>query len=154
IKAAQILKSLNCPFVINQSKFSILNRNIQNNRLLSLKDEADVGVIAFCPLAQGLLTNRYINGIPQDSRVKTSGIFLKENNITQDVIMQIKQLDAIAQSRGESLAQMALSWVLAKGCSSVLIGASKPSQIEENVKAIYSKAFTDEEFKKIDEITI
>ncbi|MEG0663525.1 MAG: aldo/keto reductase [Clostridia bacterium] len=154
IKAAQILKSLNCPFVINQSKFSILNRNIQNNRLLSLKDEADVGVIAFCPLAQGLLTNRYINGIPQDSRVKTSGIFLKENNITQEVIMQIKQLDAIAQSRGESLAQMALSWVLAKGCSSVLIGASKPSQIEENVKAIYSKAFTDEEFKKIDEITI
>lgn len=153
VRAAEILTKLNCPFVINQSSYSILNRNIENNGLLEKAKEAGAGIIAFCPLAQGLLTDKYLKGVPQDSRIKKSGVFLKESALTQETLAKIQSLNQIAAQRGETLAQMALSWVLAKGCTSVLIGASRPSQITENVKTAAAQPFTAAQLKEIDEIS-
>ena len=106
-------------------------------------------------MAQGILTNRYLNGIPFDSRVKTDGRFLKEGSITADRLEQIKRLDFLAKERGQSLAQMALAWILRDGkVTSVLIGASKPEQILDNIGALKNTTFTDGELKKIDEISL
>ena len=111
-------------------------------------------MIIFSPLAQGLLTNRYLNGIPEDSRVKTDGRFLKEASITELVLSKIKSLSEIAQKRGQTLAQMALSWIYAKdGITSVLIGASSKEQILQNVRMLENSSFTVEELRQIDEIT-
>ena len=113
------------------------------------------GVIVFSPLAQGLLTDRYINGIPADSRIRTSGIFLKESNLTEEKLCKIRALNKLANERGESLAQMALAWVLRREeVTSVLVGASKPSQILDNLRAMNSAAFTEEELTVIDEIAL
>ncbi len=152
-EASEILREMNCPFVINQNRYSILDRNIENNGLLDAAGEEGKGVICFSPLAQGLLTNRYINGIPDDSRVKTDGRFLNEGRITHDMVEKIKELNRIAEKRGQSLAQMALSWVLKdERITSVLIGASKCEQILDNLKAIENTVFSEEELKKIDAI--
>ena len=113
------------------------------------------GIIAFSPLAQGLLTNRYLNGIPEDSRVKTDGRFLNEGLITEEKLDKVRALNEIAKERGQTLAEMALSWVLKDGVvTSVLIGASKSSQILDNIKALENTSFSTEELKKIDDISL
>ena len=112
-------------------------------------------MIIFSPLAQGLLTDRYLLGVPEDSRIKTDGRFLKESSITEQRLGQIRRLNDLAQSRGQTLAQMALAWVLRDGIvTSVLVGASKPEQILDNIKATENLSFTEEELKLIDEISI
>lgn len=153
-KAAAILKDLHCPFIINQNRYSIFDRTIEQNGLKQAAQEEGKGIIAFSPLAQGMLTDRYLNGIPADSRVNTDGRFLKKEQFTDSKIHQIQALNEIAKQRGESLAQMALKWVLKDDVvTSVLIGASKPQQILDNIKVIESAGFTDEEIRKIDEIS-
>lgn len=151
--AQKILKSMNCPFIINQRKYSILNRDIETDGLKDFAGKNGVGIIAFCPLAQGLLTDKYLNGIPENSRVKTSGIFLKEKDITPELVAKLKSLNEVAASRGETLAQMSLAWVLRDSdVTSVLIGASRPEQIIENCKIVDAKPFTQDELSKIEEI--
>lgn len=154
-KAAKILNELKCPFIINQNRYSFFDRTIENNGLKAAAKELNKGIIAFSPLAQGMLTNRYLNGIPADSRVMTDGRFLKESAITKERLEQISRLNETAKSRNQTLAEMALAWVLRDGVvTSVLIGASRPSQILDNIKAIENTEFTAEELKKIDEISL
>ena len=154
-RAAKILRDMRCPFVINQNRYSIFDRKVEENGLLDSARSERKGVIVFSPLAQGLLTDRYLYGIPSDSRVRTSGIFLKETSITEEKLNQIRALNAIAKDRGESLAQMALAWVLRREeVTSVLVGASKPSQILDNLGAINSAPFTEEELTAIDKIAL
>ena len=154
-KATAILKELHCPFVINQNRYSIFDRTIENNGLKETAAKLNKGIIAFSPLAQGMLTDRYLNGIPADSRVKTDGRFLKESALTEERLNQIRALNDIAAERGQTLAEMALSWILKDGIvTSVLIGASKPSQILDNIKALGNTTFSAEELKRIDEIAL
>lgn len=154
-KAAKILNELKCPFIINQNRYSVFDRTIENNGLKAAAKELNEGIIAFSPLAQGMLTNRYLNGIPADSRVMTDGRFLKESAITKERLEQISRLNETAKSRNQTLAEMALAWVLRDGVvTSVLIGASRPSQILDNIKAIENTEFTAEELKKIDETSL
>ncbi len=151
--AQKIFKKLGTPFVINQSRYNIFDRSMEKNGLKEFAYKNGVGVITFCPLAQGLLTGRYLNGIPEDSRVKTDGRFLHEADINEKNIARINALNEIAAARGQSLAQMALAWILRDNdITSVLIGASRPSQILENIEAIKNTTFSPEERKKIDEI--
>lgn len=152
-RAAAILKELHCPFVINQNRYSIFDRTIEKNGLKQAAVEEKKGIIAFSPLAQGMLTDRYLHGIPKDSRMLTDGRFLKKEQLTETKLQQIQALNAIAEQRGESLAQMALKWVLKDDVvTSVLIGASKPEQILDNIKVIDSADFSEEELQKIDGI--
>lgn len=154
-KAAAILRDLHCPFVINQNRYSILDRTVENNGLLDAAQEEKKGVIVFSPLAQGLLTGRYLDGIPSDSRVRTDGRFLKEANITEEMLGKIRALNEIARQRGQTLAQMALAWVYAHpATTSVLIGASKPEQILENLKMADNSEFSAEELAAIDAIVL
>lgn len=154
-KATAILNDLKCPFIINQNRYSIFDRTIENNGLKETAQKLQKGIIAFSPLAQGLLTNRYLNGIPEDSRVKTDGRFLNEGAITLEKIEKVRQLNELAVQRGQTLAEMALSWVLKdKIVTSVLIGASKSEQILDNIKALENISFTEEELRKIDEISM
>lgn len=152
-RAAAILRELHCPFVINQNRYSIFDRTIEKNGLKQAAVEEKKGIIAFSPLAQGMLTDRYLHGIPKDSRMLTDGRFLKKEQLTETKLQQIQALNAIAEQRGESLAQMALKWVLKDDVvTSVLIGASKPEQILDNIKVIDSADFSEEELQKIDGI--
>ena len=152
-KAAKILDELHCPFVINQNRYSIFDRNVEHNGILDACITEGKGMIVFSPLAQGLLTDRYLMGIPEDSRVKTDGRFLKEASISEDMLMKISRLNDIAKGRGQSLAQMALSWIYSKeGVTSVLIGASKPEQILDNLKMTDNITFNKDELALIDEI--
>ena len=154
-KACAILNELHCPFIINQNSYSIFNRTIENNGLKKTSAKLKKGIIAFSPLAQGMLTDRYLNGIPEDSRIKTDGRFLQASAITEERLAQIRGLSEIAKKRGQTLAAMALSWILRDGIvTSVLIGASKPGQILENIKAAENTAFTDEELKEIDKFSL
>ena len=154
-RAAEILRELHCPFVINQNRYSILDRGIERNRLLESAIKMKKGVIIFSPLAQGLLTDRYLGGIPADSRIRTDGRFLNERALTQDKLERIAALNKIAAERGQSLAQMALAWVYAhEGVTSVLIGASKPEQIVENLKMTENTSFSKEELDAIDAIAL
>lgn len=153
-KAVEILNDLKCPFIINQNRYSIFDRTIEENGLKETAHKLGKGIIAFSPLAQGMLTDRYLNGIPEDSRIRTDGRFLKESAITSEKINKIRELNNMAKERGQSLAEMALSWVLKDGIvTSVLVGASKPEQIIDNIKAIENTKFTVEELRRIDEIT-
>ena len=154
-RAAAIMRELHCPFVINQNRYSIFDRTIEQNGLKQAAQEEGKGIIAFSPLAQGMLTDRYLNGIPADSRVNTDGRFLKKEQLTDSKIHQIRALNEIAKQRGESLAQMALKWVLKdEVVTSVLIGASRPQQILDNIKVIESAGFTEEELSLIDEVSV
>ena len=154
-KATKILADYKCPFIINQNRYSIFDRTIENNGLKETSERLGKGIIAFSPLAQGLLTNRYLNGIPEDSRVKMDGRFLNEGLITPEKLAQIRQLNELAAQRGQTLAEMALSWVLKDGVvTSVLIGASKSAQILDNIKALENTTFTEEELKLIDKISL
>lgn len=153
-EATKILEELKCPFIINQNAYNIFDRTIENNGLKESSFKEGKGIIAFSPLAQGLLTDRYINGIPEDSRVKTSGVFLKEDRVNQ-MLPKIRKLNELAISRGQSLAQMSLQWILKDDyVTSVLIGASKPQQILDNLKIINAPEFTQEELNLIDEYSL
>lgn len=151
-KAASILKELGTPCLIHQPSYSMFNRWIEGD-LQNLLTEEGIGSIAFCPLAQGLLTNKYLSGIPEDSRAASSTGFLKADHVTQDKVNKVIKLNEIASARGQSMAQMALAWVLREGrITSALIGASRPSQIDENVKALDNLEFTAEELHNIENI--
>ena len=153
-RAYEILTDLHCPFVINQNRYSIFDRTIENNGLKRESVNLRRGIIAFSPLAQGMLTDRYLNGIPEDSRIKKDGRFLKESALTEDKLESIRGLAAVAEARGQTLAEMALAWILRDGAvTSVLIGASKPSQITDNIKAIENTHFSAEEFRSIDALS-
>ena len=154
-KATAILKDLRCPFVINQNRYSIFDRTVEKNGLKKATAELQKGLITFSPLAQGQLTDRYLHGIPEDSRIRTDGRFLKESILDEHRLDQIRKLNDLAAQRGEKLADMALAWLLQqKEVTSVLIGASKPQQILDNIKAISSASLTEEELKLIDEISL
>jgi L-glyceraldehyde 3-phosphate reductase len=151
-QAISILKDLGTPLLIHQPAYSMLNRWVENG-LTDLLQEEGAGAIAFVPLAQGLLTSRYLNGIPNDSRALKPNSFLNEGDVSEDVLQKVSKLNEIAQERGQSLAQMALAWVLRGGkITSALIGASKVSQIEENVAALNNLDFSEEELRLIDDV--
>ena len=153
IAIAQLFKEMGTPFIINQRKYSMFVRDIEKDGLKDYAAAHGIGIITFCPLAQGLLTDRYLNGIPEDSRIRTDGRFLKENAINEDTIEKVKKLGALAKERGQSLAQMALAWILRDGdITSVLIGASRPSQILDNIGMVGNTNFSAEERARIDEI--
>ncbi|MBF4472409.1 MULTISPECIES: L-glyceraldehyde 3-phosphate reductase [Flavobacterium] len=148
-KAFKILKEMGTPCLIHQPKYSMFERWIEDG-LLDLLGKEQVGCIPFSPLAQGLLTDKYINGIPADSRVATSGQFLNASHITTERLDKIKALNTIAEERGQKLAQMALAWILRDPrVTSVLIGSSRPAQILDSIKALENTAFSEEELKKI-----
>ena len=154
-KAEAILRDLKCPFVINQNRYSIFDRTIEKNGLKDTAKKLEKGIIAFSPLAQGLLTDRYLKGIPEDSRIMTDGRFLKKSALTEEKLVKIRELNGLAAGRGQTLAEMALSWILKDGIvTSVLVGASKPEQILDNIKAIQNTEFTEEELRKIDELSL
>ncbi|KLT66981.1 L-glyceraldehyde 3-phosphate reductase [Pedobacter sp. BMA] len=151
-KAIKILEANGTPCLIHQPKYSMFERWVEDG-LLDVLRENGVGCIPFSPLAQGLLTDKYLHGIPSDSRVATSGVFLKESNITPEKIATIAKLNDVAQSRGQKLAHMALSWILKDDrITTVLIGASKPDQITDSIKALDNIIFSDEEIRLINEI--
>lgn len=153
-KAAKILSDLKTPFIINQNKYNIFDRTIENNGLKKNAPAKGKGIITFSPLAQGLLTDRYLNGIPEDSRIGKNTPFLRKEALTESIISKINGLNKIAESRGQTLAQMALSWILKDDAiTSVLIGASKPSQITDCIKCIEKTSFTAEELKQIDRLS-
>ena len=155
MKAAQILKELHTPFIINQNCYNMFNRTIENNGLKAEAPKAGKGIITFSPLAQGLLTSRYLNGIPKDSRIARSGIFLKESDVNEKRLDQILALSKMAAQRGQTLAQFALSWILKDNdITSVLIGASRPEQILDCIRCMENTTFTAEELQKIDAITV
>ena len=152
-QAAGILAELHVPFVINQNRYSIFDRTIERNGLKETAKKLGKGIIAFSPLAQGLLTDRYLHGIPEDSRIRTDTRFLKESALTEEKLRQIRELNELAAERGQSLAQMALAWILRDGVvTSVLAGASRPSQVLNNLQALSNTSFTEEELQKIDQI--
>ena len=154
-KAVAIMKELHCPFVIDQSRYSIFDRTIENNGLKTYAAANGMGVIAFSPLAQGLLSDKYLHGVPENSRIKTSGIFLKQEALTPQRLAQINALNQMAQGRGQTLAQMALSWVLKDSdVTSVLIGASSPAQILENAAIVTASPFTANELAEIEQIAL
>lgn len=154
-KACGILTDLKCPFIINQNRYSIFDRTIENNGLKQTAAKLNKGIIAFSPLAQGLLTDRYLNGIPDDSRAARDNRFLKQSAITEETIEKVRCLSKIAEERGQTLAEMALAWVLKDGVvTSVLIGASKPEQILDNIKAIQNTSFSAEELEAIDKLSL
>ncbi len=151
-EAVAIMKELKCPFVINQRRYSIFDRAIEADGLSDYCVDAGVGIIAFSPLAQGLLSGRYLGGIPQDSRMASANsIFLNESRLTPQMSEAIHMLHKVAQERGETIAQMALRWVLrADAVCSVLIGASRPEQIRENLGVLNSPDFTENQLAQID----
>ncbi|MFA5692204.1 MAG: aldo/keto reductase [Acholeplasmataceae bacterium] len=153
-EAEKILKELKVPFVILQNSYSMLNRKLEEDDILNLQNSFGGGVICYSALSQGMLTNKYIGKIPKDARVyKKSSFWLKEDDITDELKDKLKQLDKIAQKRNQSIAQMALSWVLRNPLmTSSLISTSKISQLEENLKVIDKLNFTSGELKEIDNI--
>lgn len=153
IAIAGLFKEMGTPFIINQRKYSMFERTIETDGLKDYAHKNGIGIITFCPLAQGLLTDRYVNGIPEDSRIRTDGRFLKENAITEETLSKIKALSQVAAKRGQTLAEMALAWIMRDhDITSVLIGASRSSQILDNVKMIENMEFSDAERAEINKI--
>ncbi|MDW4904001.1 L-glyceraldehyde 3-phosphate reductase [Streptomyces sp. ADMS] len=152
-EAARILAELGTPLLIHQPRYSMLDRRPEDEGLLDALDELQVGSIVFSPLEQGLLTGRYLDGIPADSRAASDSPFLNSDKITEDLVQQLRVLDGIAKSRGQSLAQLALAWVLRGGrVTSALVGASSPRQLEDSVAAIGNLEFSEEELTRIDAV--
>ena len=153
-KAAAILAELHVPFIINQNKYNILDRTVEKNGLKETAFKLGKGLITFCPLAQGLLTNRYLNGIPADSRMAHDPRFLNDSALTEKLHKQVMDLNNLAAERGQTLAEMALAWLLShEEITTVLIGASKTQQILDNIKAVQNTSFTAEELAEIDRIS-
>ena len=153
-QASAILDELHVPFIINQNRYSIFDRTIESNGLRETSQELGKGIIAFSPLAQGLLTDRYLHGIPEDSRIRADGRFLHESALTPRRLDQIGRLNDLAHQRGQTLAEMALAWLLRDpAVTTVLIGASKPEQLLDNLKATANTTFTQEELDQIDLIS-
>lgn len=153
-QASAILDELHVPFIINQNRYSIFDRTIEHNGLRETSQELGKGIIAFSPLAQGLLTDRYLHGIPEDSRIRADGRFLHESALTPRRLDQIGRLNDLARQRGQTLAEMALAWLLRDpAVTTVLIGASKPEQLLDNLKATANTTFTQEELDQIDLIS-
>jgi L-glyceraldehyde 3-phosphate reductase len=151
-QAAAILRKLGTPCLIHQPSYNMFNRWIENGLLAALEDE-DMGCIVFSPLAQGLLTDRYLHDIPPDSRAAKPHGFLKPGQISEDKLDKVRRLNALAQARGQALAQMAVAWVLRHpAVTSALIGASRPAQIEEAVDALANLVLSDDELRQIEEI--
>ena len=149
-----ILDELHVPFVISQNCYNIFDRTIEQNGLKAMSEKLGKGIICFSPLAQGMLSDRYLNGIPEDSRVRTDGRFLQESRLSEEVLGKIRALNEIAEGRGQTLAEMALAWLLKEEViTSVLAGASKPSQILYNIKAVENTSFTKDEIETIDRIS-
>ena len=154
-KATALLAELHVPFIINQNRYSIFDRTIEQNGLKAAAAALSKGIITFSPLAQGLLTDRYLHGIPADSRVRTDGRFLNESKITPETLAKVAALNDLAANRGQTLAEMALAWLLAQPeITSVLIGASRCEQILDNIKATQNTAFTPDELAEIDRISL
>ena len=153
-KAYEILQKQGTPFVIHQPRYSMLDRWIEEDGLKDFLFENGIGCIAFSPLAQGVLTGKYLTGIPKDSRIGSGkSPYLHEKDLDTEKLEKVRRLDEIAKERGQSLTQLALSWILRDGkVTSVLIGASRPEQILENIKALENTSYSEEELKKIDEI--
>jgi L-glyceraldehyde 3-phosphate reductase len=152
-EATKILRSLRTPFIIHQMSYSMFNRTPEAG-LFDVLQREGVGGIAFTPLAQGLLTDRYLKGIPEDSRAaRTTSPFLKEEDVNEKRMRQVRALGEIAKARGQNIAQMALAWVLRQNVmASALIGASRVEQIDQNVAAMNNLKFSDEELRKIEEL--
>lgn len=151
-RASEILRKMGTPCLIHQPRYNIMDRWIENGLTDVLRDEG-IGCIVFSPLAQGLLTNRYLEGIPADSRAGKGVVFLKRENITEELLGKIKKLNDIAQNRNQTLAEMAIAWVLHNPVvTSALIGASKTSQIDDAVGALKNLDFSADEIKAIDKI--
>ncbi|MDC0769838.1 L-glyceraldehyde 3-phosphate reductase [Streptomyces sp. HD] len=152
-EAARILRELGTPLLIHQPRYSMLARGPEESGLLDTLDELQVGSIVFSPLEQGVLTARYLDGIPEDSRAASDSPFLNSDRLTEDLVAQLRALDDIAKSRGQSLAQMALAWVLRGGrVTSALVGASSTRQIEDSVAAAGNLDFDAEELARIDAV--
>lgn len=150
-RAADILEQLHCPYIINQNRYSILDRETERNGILDASADRKKSVIIYSPLAQGMLTDRYLHGIPEDSRIRTDGRFLQASQLTEERLAQLRQLQAIAQDRGQTLAQLALCWILRqKAVTSVLVGASRPEQITDTLQIVGQKPLTDEELRAVD----
>lgn len=149
-KTVEIAKEIRLPLVINQNRYSILDRKVEENGLKTAAKEEGMGLICFSPLAQGLLSNRYVEGIPEDSRMMKDGRYLHKEDFTEEKRQMLAKLLKIAGERGQSLSEMALSWVLRdKSTTSVLVGVSKKEQLWENVKALENTCFTAEEEEAI-----
>ncbi len=152
-EAARILGELGTPLLINQPRYSMLDRRPEDEGLMDALDELGVGSIAYSPLEQGLLTARYLDGIPEDSRAASDSPFLNTDAVTGELVGRLRSLDEIAGSRGQTLAQMALSWVLRGGrLTSALVGASSPEQLEDSVAATRNLDFTEDELSRIDAV--
>ena len=150
-EASELLREMGVPCLIHQHRYSMLDR--ANEKLIPVIEEAGMGSIAFCPLEQGVLTKKYIHGIPTDSRAAGSSVFLKEDAITEEVVAKVTKLNEMAKERGQELSQMALAWALKQGkLTSVLIGASRSKQIVENVAALNCLDFSEEEMTEIEKI--
>ena len=151
-KAAEILKEMGTPFLIHQPRYSMMDRWVEDGLLDALEDTG-LGSIVFSPLEQGILTGKYLNGIPADSRAKKKGSYLSEDQITHEVVAKVQKLNKIAQNRDQSLAQMAISWLLKDGrVTSVLVGVSKVSQLEDNIASLKHLDFSADELQAIENI--
>lgn len=153
IAIARLFKEMGTPFIINQRRYSMFVRDVEKDGLKEYAAKNGIGIITFSPLAQGLLTDRYLNGIPENSRIRTDGRFLKEEAVNEETLSKVRALNEIARERGQSLAQMALAWILRDGdITSVLIGASRASQVMDNVGMLGNVQFGEEERMRIERI--
>lgn len=154
VAAMKIAKKIHLPLIVNQRRYSIFDRKIEREGLKETAKKTGIGIIAFSPLAQGLLSDRYLNGIPADSRIGHDHRYLHQEDLTEKKLAAISRLNTIAARRGQSLADMALAWIMRDGAvSSVIIGASRPEQILENVHFLENTSFSSEELAEIDEIS-
>ena len=149
------LKILEYAFIINQNRYNIFDRTVERNGLKETAHRLGKGLITFSPLAQGLLTNRYLNGVPADSRIAHDGRFLQQSALTPERLQQIRDLNDLAAERGQTLAEMSLAWLLHDGMvTSVLVGASRPQQLIDNIGALRNTSFSDDELRRIDKISL
>ena len=152
-KAAALLKEMGTPCLIHQPRYNLMDRWVEKDGLLNVLDDEGIGLIAFSPLAQGVLTDKYLNGIPEDSRAKKDGRYLKTEQISPAVVGKMGKLNEIARQRDQSLAEMAIAWLLKdKRVTSVLVGVSRPEQLKDNVGALNNLSFSPEELNAIEEI--
>lgn len=153
IAIAELFREMGTPFIINQRRYSMFVRDIEKDGLKDYAAKHGIGIITFSPLAQGLLTDRYLNGIPENSRIRTDGRFLKEDAVNEETLKKVRALNDLARERGQSLAQMALAWILRDGdITSVLIGASRPAQILDNAGMLHNMEFSQGERERIEKI--